>query len=340
MPSENHRKALDSDLDKIGIPMSESDDRSIDPFGLLNLAIVYVVWGSTYLAIRIAVREGAGFPPFTMVLMRVSAAGLVMLAWSKLRGYRIRLKRSELLTVAGSGLLLWTTANGLVTWAEQRADSALAALIVASVPIWTALLGALLDRRAPSLRLILALFVGFAGIGFLSYPSLRTGSVADSLAVLGLLAASLAWAAGTQLQRRRLVAVKPQVSAAYQSLIGGMGFLPLILISQEPKPTPTLQAWFAWGYLVVFGSILGFTAFVQAVSLLPTNIAMTYAYVNPVLAVILGAVILDEAITIWTVTGAVLVLLGVAGVFHERTSGRIGARLANRRLRSVTHHDP
>jgi drug/metabolite transporter (DMT)-like permease len=137
-----------------------------------------------------------------------------------------------------------------------------------------------------------------------------------------------------------VVAVKPQVSAAYQSLIGGVGFLPLILIFREPIPTPTMQAWFAWGYLVVFGSILGFTAFVQAVSLLPTNVAMTYAYINPVLAVILGAVILDEPITIWTVSGAALVLLGVAGVFHERRSGRIGAGITKRRLRSATRHDP
>lgn len=322
-----------------GNPPSEADDRSIDPFGLLNLAIVYVVWGSTYLAIRIAVREGAGFPPFTMVMMRVGAAGLIMLALSKLRGYRIRLKPGELLTVAGSGLLMWTTANGLITWAEQRADSALAALIAAAVPIWTAVIGALLDRRAPSLRLVLALLVGFAGIGLLSYPSLRTGSVADGMAVLGLLSASLAWATGTVLQSRRLVAVKPQVSAAYQSLIGGVGFLPLILAFQEPTPTPTLQAWFAWGYLVIFGSTLGFTAFVQAVSLLPTHVAMTYAYVNPVLAVILGAIVLDEAITVWTVSGAALVLLGVAGVFHERRSGRIGAGIAKQRLHSATPHD-
>ncbi len=225
----------------------------------------------------------------------------------------------------GSGLLLWTGGNGLVTWAEQRADSGLAAMIVATVPIWTALIEALLDRRLPSSRLIFALLVGFVGILLLSIPSLRSGMKADVLAVLALLGAPISWSAGSVLQNRRTVSLAPQVSAGYQSLFGGLGFLVLVLLFREPKPVPTDQAWLAWGYLVLFGSLIGFTSFVQVLRLLPMSIAMTYAYVNPVIAVLLGAWILGEPITLWTISGAVLVILGVAGVFRDRS---IRTRLA------------
>jgi drug/metabolite transporter (DMT)-like permease len=114
------------------------------------------------------------------------------------------------------------------------------------------------------------------------------------------------------------------VSAGYQSLIGGIGFLILVVAFREPKPVPTTQAWLALGYLVLFGSLIGFTSYVQVLRLLPTTIAMTYAYVNPVIAVFLGALILSEPITLWTISGALFVILGVAGVFRERSlRGRI-----------------
>ena len=108
-------------------------------------------------------------------------------------------------------------------------------------------------------------------------------------------------------------------------LVDGLGFLILVLVFREPKPTPTDQAMLAWGYLVLFGSVIGFTSFVQVLRLLPMSIAMTYAYVNPVIAVLLGALILGEPITLWTVSGAALVILGVAGVFRDRA---IRTRLA------------
>jgi drug/metabolite transporter (DMT)-like permease len=288
------------------------------PSGLFYLSIVYVIWGSTYLAIRIAVREGSGFPPFTMAMMRTFLSGVLLLILGVLGRKRIRPTREELVVLIGSGLLLWTGANGLVTWAEQRADSGLAALIVSSAPIWVALIEAMVDRRAPSIQLILALLVGFMGIVLLSVPTLRAGMRADLIAVLALLGASISWSAGSVLQTRRAVSLAPHVSAGYQSLIGGIGFFILVAAFREPKPVPTVQAWMAWGYLVLFGSLLGFTSFVQALRLLPTSIAMTYAYVNPVIAVLLGALVLSEPITLWTVSGAIFVILGVAGVFRDR----------------------
>lgn len=297
----------------------QAERAKLVPAGLFYLSIVYVIWGSTYLAIRIAVREGSGFPPFMMSMTRVLFAGALLLILGVLRRKRIRPSREELVVLLGSGLLLWTGANGLVTWAEQRADSGLAAMIVGSLPIWTALIETVVDRRLPSLRLILALMVGFVGILLLSVPSLRSGMRADVLAILALLGAPISWAAGSVLQNRRQVSLAPQVSAGYQSLAGGLGFLVLVLVFGEPRPVPTNQAMLAWGYLVLFGSLIGFTSFVQALKLLPMSIAMTYAYVNPVIAVLLGALILGEPITLWTVSGAVLVILGVAGVFRDRS---------------------
>lgn len=296
------------------------DDRSITPVGLLNLLVVYIFWGSTYLAIRVAVREGAGIPPFTLGLVRLLLAGVLLLAWSVLRGKRVRLSRQEVLVLGGSGLLLWTAGNGMVVWAEQRVDSLLTALLVASVPMWTAVMESLLDRRLPSLRLAISLVVGFAGTALLTLPTLRNGVRSDVISIGVILLASASWTAGTVLQSRRPVKLTPLVSAAYQQIFGGLGFLVLVLLVREPKPTPTTEAWIAWGYLVVFGSIVAFSSYVRVLRLLPTSIAMTYAYVNPVIAVILGATLLGEAVTSTTIVGAALVLLGVAGVFRSRNA--------------------
>ncbi len=113
-----------------------TERQQLDRTGLLNLLVVYFVWGSTYLAIRVAVREGAGFPPFTMALMRVVVAAAILLTWAKFKGERLRLTKSEFLLLFGSGILLWVGGNGLVTWAEMRAASGLAALLVAAMPIY------------------------------------------------------------------------------------------------------------------------------------------------------------------------------------------------------------
>ncbi len=289
--------------------------------GLGYLGVVYLVWGSTYLAIRVAVREGSGFPPFAMGATRLPISGLFLLALAALRGRSLRLPREEWAVVLGSGALLWTAGNGLVAWAEQRADSGYAALVIGSVPLWVAMFEAALDRRAPSLSLLGALLVGFAGIGLLTLPVLQAGARADVLSVLALLGAAVAWSAGSLWQQRRPVSSSPMVSAGYQQLVGGLGLAPLSLAAGEPLPRPTEEAWAAWAYLVLFGS-LAFFAYVQTLRLLPISVSMTYAYVNPVIAVMLGWLILDEPVTGWTLAGAALVLLGVAGVFRERYAHR------------------
>ena len=308
-------------MGKAGVDQRNSE-RSVTWAGLIHLLVVYVVWGSTYLAIRVAVREGAGFPPFTFGALRVLVAGVLLLLWAGWSRARIKPSRKELWTLAVSGLLLWTGGNGMVIWAEHNISSAYAALLVSSTPMWAVIVETIVDRVAPSALLILSLIIGFLGTALLSFPILRSGTSADFLSVVGLMLASLSWSSGSIFQNRHPVGLGVRASSAYQQLFGSAGFILLALILNEPTPRPTAEAWYAWGYLVVIGSVIAFTSFVQALRLLPTGIVFTYAYVNPVIAVFLGWLILSEPVTVWTIGGASLVLVGVAGVFHQKGSSR------------------
>lgn len=295
-----------------------SAPRSIPYTGLFHLVVVYIVWGSTYLAIRVAVQPGAGFPPFWLGAMRLLAGGLILLAWVVLSRQGLKVRRRDIQVLVVSAVLLWVGGNGLVNWAEQRVASGLVALIIGATPIWVAMIEAILDRRLPSPLLMGSLLTGFAGIVLLTAPTLISGINSDIISVVAVLLAALSWGGGTLLQSRRPILLPPATSSAYQQLIGS-GFQVLIALSLgEPRPTPTPAAWLAWGYLVIFGSVLAFTSFIQAVNLLPINIVMTYPFVNPVIAVLLGRIILQEPITVWTIAGAALVLIGVAGVFRTR----------------------
>jgi drug/metabolite transporter (DMT)-like permease len=296
--------------------------KNFNTAGFFHLMVVYIVWGSTYLAIRIAVREGAGFTPFMMAGSRAIIAGLILLVWAILSNQPLRISFKAFVPLALSALLLWLGGNGLVTWGSQYAESALTALIIASVPVWSAGIEAGVDRRMPSLRLVGALLVGSAGIAVLSFPALRSGGRSDLLALLAIVIAALTWSAGTVLQTRKRPPLTPVVASAYSMFVGGAGFGILAILNKEPLPSPTPAAWLAWGYLVIFGSVVAFTSYSQALRLLPTQIVTTYSYINPIIAVFLGWLILREEITLWTVGGAVLVLLGVTGVFRENARQR------------------
>ncbi len=286
--------------------------------GFVHLGIVYVLWGSTFLAIRVAVREGSGFPPFIMAGTRILIASAILFALARIARQRLLPTRAELFVVAAAGLLLWTGANGLVTWSEQRVHAGPAALVIATMPIWASLMEAFLDRRTPSIWLIGSLGLALLGVAVLSIPFLTSGVRADVLSILALLVGALSWAAGTVLQSRRPVKLEIYANSAYQNLFGALGFIALSLVLSEPTPAPIMESWIAWAYLIVFGSVIGFTSYVQTIRLLPLSVATTNAYVNPVVAVVLGAVILSEPITAYTLVGTALVLLGVAGVFRDR----------------------
>lgn len=295
-----------------------ANPRPLDRGGLLNLLVVYVAWGSTYLGIRLAVSGDGSFPPFTMAMMRVFAASAVLLMWARLRGERVLPRGREWVLLGGSGLLLWVGGNGLVTWAEMRASSGLAALLVAAMPLWGESITLILDRKAPTLSLVASILLGFAGVGVLSWPVLRQGNHADVAAVVGLLLAPLFWGIGSIWFQRRRTDMSVRSVSGWQHLLGGFGLAAVALGRHEPLPQPDAGAWLAWGYLVVVGSVIAFTSYVTTLQKLPYRVVMTYAYVNPVIAVFLGWLVLREAVTAWTLAGAVLVVAGVVGVFRNR----------------------
>ena len=293
-----------------------ADNREITPAGLINLFAVYFIWGSTYLAIRIGIKEGSGFQPFWFGGLRVLVAGTILVLWGALRKKKILPSRKDLLVLAASGLLFWIGGNGMVILAEQHLDSGLAALVLAITPIWVALIESVLDKKMPSPLLIISLITGFGGIVILGYPLLTSGIRADVFSFLALFLASFSWSIALVLQARRPVSVSRGVSSGYQQLFGGLVFTMIALLIREPFPAPTQEAWMAWGYLVLFGSIIAFTSFVSAIQQLPASLVTTYAYVNPVIAVFLGWLILTEPISGWTVAGGLFVLLGVGGIFQ------------------------
>lgn len=285
--------------------------------GLLCLLVVYVIWGSTYFAIRVAVGEGSGFAPFSMAGSRVLIGGLLLLAVGAGMGYSLRLTRGAWVVIVISAILLWNGGNGLVTWAEQYAHSGYAALLVGTTPLWGALWDSLIRRKKPTKVLILSLLVGFTGLMVLTFPQWRGGEFTDAASTLALCLAPVLWSAGSAYKQRRPLPNAIIVIAAYQQIVAAGVFLLMAYLSHEPWPTPSPEAWWAWGYLVVFGSF-AFTAYVIALHKLSLPVVMTYAYVNPVIAVLLGWFLLDEPVTGGMVLGMVLILAAVGGVFHDR----------------------
>jgi len=304
---------------------SQRGSGSVSAF--VHLGAVYVIWGSTYLAIRLAVRGDAGFPPFLLGVFRLALAGTVLLGWARLRGLRVRLSRSDALTLLAAGILMWPLANGLVNFAEQRADSSYAALLLGSLPIWTAVIEAISHRRRPSWFLGLSLLVGFGGLGLLTAPRLAVAGAADVLSIAALIVAPVSWALGSVLQIRRPVAVSPLVTAGYLHVFGCVGFVVLSVATKETWQTPAAEAWGALGYLVLAGSVVAFTSYVRVLHLLPTSVVMTYAYVNPVIAVLLGWAMLGETVNGTILVGMGMILVGVWGVFHDRYRRRVPADL-------------
>ncbi len=287
--------------------------------GLLSLFVLYVVWGSTYLAIRVAVREGSGWGPFWMGASRVLVAAVVLFLINSLRGVRLRPTGLEWGILIVTGLLLWVGGNGAVIWAEQRVDSGLAALIIGTMPIWVALMEAAIDRRPPTPLLVGSLIVGFAGLVVLTVPLRADGVSGDVLGIAVVVFAAISWGLGSIILNRRPVKLDLLVVSGWQQLVGAAGFVTLALAVGETRPDPTPDGWAAWAYLVVFGSLVAYSCFVYAVKVLPTTVLMTYAYVNPVIAVVLGWLILSEPITGYTLVGMVLIIAGVLGVFRDKS---------------------
>ena len=290
----------------------------------LALLTVYVVWGSTYLAIRVMVET---MPPLLSAGVRFAFAGAVFLALLRLRGgaTRIRVTRRQVAAAALAGTLLLFGGNGLVTVAEREVPSGLAALIIGAVPLWVVLMRMLHGDRVPRGTLT-GVAVGFAGLAVLVLPGDRPGD-APLWGVLVIVLASVSWAAGSFYSRRLDLPSDALVSTGLQMLLGGGVMILLGLVAGEAGDVDlsefSARSLAAFTYLVVAGSLLAFTAYTWLLQNAPISTVATYAYVNPVIAVALGAVILSEEITGAVVLGALAIVASVAAVVR-RASGAAG----------------
>ena len=286
---------------------------------LLYLSVMYLVWGSTYLAMRIGVMPGNGFPPFALGAARLMMAGPILLIFSKMRGHKIFISKKDMFEAAVAGLLTWLTGHGLILWSEQYVDSGYAALVIGSSPICVMIIDSFLDAKYPRLRAVFFILLGFIGVSLLVLPKMRSGISSDVLSTILILIGTVSWAAGSIYQRRcESKKISALTRSAYQQFFAGVGFLIVSLSLGEPMPHPTMSAWIAWAYLLVFGSIIAFTVYVKALKELPMPVVMTYAYVNPVIAVILGSIVLSEKVETVAVVGGILIVASVLGVIIEK----------------------
>jgi len=280
---------------------------------LLSFAAVYVLWGSTYFAIRIGVES---IPPFLMAGLRHFTTGLVFfpvfrkLSNEKPTGVQWR-------TTAITGILLLLGGNGTVTWAEVRVPSGIAALLVATVSLWMVLVDWLRPGGVkPSVRVMIGFVLGFLGMALLVGPSSIGGSGrVEPVAAGCLMLASLAWASGSIFSRHNPIPRSPMLGVAMQMLAGGGGLLLVSLATGEWRhfhfSQVTTRSWMALLYLVIFGSALGFSAYVYILKHSTASRVATYAFVNPVVALFLGWSLGDEPLTLRTMLASSVILAAV-----------------------------
>jgi drug/metabolite transporter (DMT)-like permease len=288
---------------------------------VIALAIVYVVWGSTYLAIRVMVRD---VPPLLGAGTRFFLAGVIVLAFLSVRGGRPRIRTTwgQLAAAAAIGTLLAAGGNGLVTVAEQDVPSGLAALLVASVPLWVVVYRTLARDRVAGTTL-LGVGLGFAGVALLLAP----GSDAHEASLTGsllIVLAAVSWAAGSFASPRVRLPADPFVSTGWQMVLGGGVLLLAGLVAGETADigagVGSAESLLSLGYLIVFGSLVAFTAYVWLLQNAPVSQVATYAYVNPVIAVVLGWAILGESFGLLTLVGAAVIVASVAIIVRREST--------------------
>ena len=283
---------------------------------LLAFAIIYIVWGSTYLAIRVGVQE---MPPFLMAGLRFTVAGMVLYAWMRISGVSSPSWR-EWKAAALLGALMFLLDYACLFWAEQRIPSGIAAVILAAIPVCITILEIIFLRTQKlTVRLGLGLLIGIVGVAVLMNPSASFGEVPlDHRGAMALLAACLGWSVGTIVSKRVVQPKSKAMSAAAQMFTGGVMLLVLSGIAGELGSfhiqVVSAKAWFSLLYLIVAGSIVGYTAYVWLLQYeSPTKVG-TYAYVNPVIAVIVGFAIGGEVIGRRTLLGMGLILVSVVAI--------------------------
>ena len=280
---------------------------------LLAFAIIYLVWGSTFLAIRIGVRE---VPPFLLAGIRFFVAGIVLYAWMRMKGTPSPTRR-QWTAISFLAVLIFVFDYGLIFWAEKRVASGVTAVMMATIPVFMAIAEiCFLRTQQLSMRLALGLVVGVSGVLVLVGPLSGAGEKAiDTSGAIALIVAAISWTAATILTRKFSLPESKVMSSGAQMLVGGVL---LIMTSAGLREftgfdvrAVTFGAWLALVYLIVAGSIVAFTAYVWLIHHeSPTKVG-TYAYVNPVIAVLLGYALAGESLSVRTIAGTLLILISV-----------------------------
>lgn len=282
---------------------------------ILAFAAVYVVWGSTYLGIRYAIET---LPPFLMAGTRFSLAGAILLTWAMLNGESIRSSFSQWPKALAIGGLLLLGGNGGVTWAEKYIPSGFAALLITTEPLWVVVLNWALSHKRPNSKVLLGVFIGMAGVALLVGDGLKAGITGSSISFLAVgvsLLASVAWAAGSVYASRNPVKASTSMASGMQMLAGGSLLLLLALaVGDLQRLNLAAASWVSIGaffYLLVFGSLVGFTAYSYLLRNVSPARAATYAYVNPVVAVLLGWLLAGEPLTLRMLLGGAIIICSV-----------------------------
>ncbi|MDT8068802.1 MAG: EamA family transporter [Terriglobia bacterium] len=287
---------------------------------IVAFAMVYILWGSTYLAIGVAVDHVS--PPM-MGAARFITAGALMLLWRKLSGSSIAVSARELLRLTIIGTLLLVTSNVVLGWAEQMIPTGLAALLIAITPLWFLLLERL-SRKGEhfSGRAVVGIVFGVAGVAVLMWPKLRLGTSFGHREVFGMalvLTASFSWASGSILSKRWHVGVDAYGASGWEMLMAGIvNLLVGASLGELPRTHWDRDAVLAISYLVIAGSWAGFTAYIWLLKNVPTSKVATYAYVNPIVAVFLGWLFRNETIDKWMLGGSAIIIASVILVTGAR----------------------
>jgi drug/metabolite transporter (DMT)-like permease len=298
---------------------------------LLAFAIIYFVWGSTFLAIRVGVRE---VPPLVLASMRFFVAGAVLFLWLKIKGTPSPSPR-EWLAASILAVCIFVVDYGLLFWAEQRVPSGIAAVMLATIPVFMALSEIVFlrtQRLTP--RLALALLIGIAGVAVLVSHSVSFGEAPiDRAGAIALVIAAISWSVASALTRKLPLPDSKAMSSGAQMLAGGILLAVAAALFGEFRgfniAAVSRGAWLALAYLIVAGSIIGFTAYVWLIHHeSPTKVG-TYAYVNPVVAVIIGYFLGGETVGPRTVLGTLLVLVSVIVITTTRSAKPVAPPMAN-----------
>ena len=293
----------------------------------LAFGLVYVFWGSTYLGIRIAIEH---ISPELMTGIRFPIAGVIMLAASALTGRRVRITRREFVRQGIVGILLLSISNVVLAWAEQYIRTGLASLLIASVPIWFLVLDTWIFRDEHlSARGLVGVVLGLAGTVVLLWPKIvapRNGGRMELFASVCLVASSFVWAVGSVLSRRWQGDLDALTATGWQMIISGSLNLGIgLALGEVARAQFTMRGTAAIAYLVVFGSLVGYTAYIWLLKNVPTSKVGTYAYVNPVVAVFLGWYFLGERVDGYIAAGTAIIIVAVALATSAKMKPQVGA---------------